>query len=246
MAFTSLQLITDAYRYSGIYARNFQYIPGDAIDDGLDRLNEFLSIKGAQTKLIPYFTQTNGNLVVGQEKYFFENLVSIDSLTFFLEDQYNQTGTNTVRMQMRPLSRYEYFSIPRAEKVETLPYSWRLERTVGGSNVFIYFLPDQPYPYELWGKYALQRTTLNQDLSLVYDEWYLTYLTYGLVIFLCNWRNVMVPAFIQEQFNAIEKYMTTLSPMDMSFRKLSFFKSSAGLNWGDVNYGKGWRNGAAA
>lgn len=239
MAFTTAQLIIESYYLSGIVSRDFQSVSGSQINDGLDRLNDFITIKGADTKLIPYFSVVNGNFIIGQEIYFIPNLVSIDTLTFFLPNP--SSAKSSIRFQMENLSREEYFAVPRAENIETLPYTWHLERTYGGSNLYVYFLPNQPYLYQLTGKFALLNTTLNQDLSLIYDEWYIAYLKYGLAIYLCEWRSVGVPASVRNTYDYMEQKLTTLSPMDFTHRKLEYFASGGGLNWGDVNYGKGWR-----
>ena len=45
VAYTSRQLIIDSYYLSGIVGRNYEFTTGDEINDGLDRLNDFLQIK---------------------------------------------------------------------------------------------------------------------------------------------------------------------------------------------------------
>jgi hypothetical protein len=241
VAYTSRQLIIDAYYLSGIVGRNYEFTTGDEINDGLDRLNDFLQIKGSETKLIQYYDKIEDNFVIGQEKYFIPNLVEIDTFTFFLTNPY-QSAATTVRFQMENLSRQEYFAYPRAEGVEALPYTWHLERCLGGANIYVYFLPIQPYLYQLTGKFALTNTALNQDLNQIYDGWYQTYLKYGLAIWLCEWRSVVPPASVVKTFEQMEQSLSTLSPFDFTMRKLEYFRSSAGLSWADVNYGKGWRS----
>jgi hypothetical protein len=239
--YTTRELITDAYYISGIVSRNFQTPTEDQISDGLNRFNGFLQIKGAQTELIPYYSVVEGQFVPDQEIYFIPNLLEIDTFAFFLSDP-NNPSNNTVRFQMEPYSRYQYFQTPRAENIESLPYTWHLERTLGGANVYVYFIPNQAYNYQLTGKFALATTDLNQDLSQVYDGWYIEYLKYGLAIYLCEWRQVTPPASVVATFNGIESYTRGLGKIDMTFRKLSYFRSGGGLNWGDVNYGHWWRS----
>jgi len=241
MAYLTRQLIIDAYYLSGIVSRTLETVSGDEINDGLARLNDFLTIKGADTKLIPYYTEVNSNFVTGQEIYFIPNLVEIDTLTFFLPNP-SSSPQSTIRFEMEELSREEYFAVPRAENIKTLPYIYHLERTFGGSNLYVYFLPNEPYAYQMWAKFSLLKTDLNQDLSLIYDEWYLAYVKYGLAIWLCEWRSVQPPASLTQTFFNMEQKMTTLGVIDFTHRKLEWFKRGAGLNWGDVNYGHGWRS----
>ena len=241
VAYTSRQLIIDAYYLSGIVGRNYEFTSGDEINDGLDRLNDFLQIKGAETKFIQYYDTYESNFVIGQEIYFIPNLVEIDTFTFFLTNPY-QSATTTVRFQMENLTRQEYFAYPRAEGVQSLPYTWHLERTLGGANIYVYFLPREPYLFQLTGKFALSNTALNQDLNQIYDGWYQTYLKYGLAIWLCEWRSVVPPLSLVKTFEKMEQSLSTLSPFDFTLRKLDYFRSSGGLNWGDVNYGKGFRS----
>jgi hypothetical protein len=240
VAYTTRQLIIDSYYLSGIVGRNYEFTTGDEINDGLDRLNDFLQIKGAETKFIQYYTKFEDNFVIGQEVYFIPNLVEIDTFTFFLTNPY-QTSTTTVRFQMENLSREEYFAYPRAEGVKSLPYTWHMERCLDGCNIYVYFLPVQPYLFQITGKFALLNTGLNQDLSQLFDGWYLTYLKYGLAIWLCEWRSVTPPLSVVKTFEQMEQSLSTLSPFDFTLRKLEYFATGGGLNWGDITYGKGWR-----
>jgi hypothetical protein len=243
MPYTTYELITDAYYLSGIVSRGLQTLTPLQSTDGLNRLNGFLQIKGSESKQIQYYTVYNSQFVAGQEIYFIPNLIEIDTFAFFLQDPVSPP-TNSVRFELQNLSRYEYFAVPRPEHVETIPYSWHLERTLGGSNVYVYFIPNTNYNYQITGKFALQNVAINQDLSTVYDGWYLEYMRYGLALYLCEWNGIAAPASVAKTFAEMEASLTTLSPVDFTLRKLSYFRSIGGLNWGDVNYGKGWRGGS--
>lgn len=237
MAYTTEQLITDAFYLSNILSRNFETPSNSYLEDGLYRLNGYLAMKGAEEKLIPYYTVVDGNFVAGQEVYFIEGLIEIETLTFFLE---NPNTTNSVRFNMREATRFDYFATGRAEHVDSLPSMWHLERTLGGSNLYVYYLPQQNYAYQLTGKYVLTSTTLNQDLSLVYDRWYIEYLTYGLADYLCQYYSVATPEGVLRQMKAIESYMRTLSPMDLTFRKTMYFGSVGSISYAQANISRGF------
>ena len=241
MAYSTRQLIIDAYYVSGVVGPDYEFTSGNDIDYGLSVLNDFITIKGADINHIPYYTVLDGNFVIGQEIYFFENLVEVESMTFFLRNP-AQTSQSSIRFEMREQTREEYFAYPRAEHINTLPLSWHLERVTNGSNIYVYFLPNEPYRFQLVGKFALNRTSLNQDLTTVYDEWYRQYLKYGLAIWLCNFRTVTPSQELVKIFNEMSQKMIDLSPKDFTLRKQSYFsRSIGGVTWGDVNYSKMWR-----
>lgn len=241
MAYTTRQLIIESYYLAGIVSRTLETVTGDELNDGLGRLNDFLTIKGADTKRIPYYTEVNGVFIPGQEVYFIPNLVEIDTLTFFLPNA-SEPDPATIRFPMIEQTREQYFATARAENIDSLPYVYHLERIYGGANLYVYFIPAQDYPYQMWAKFSLTSTTFNQDLSLVYDPWYLAYIKYGLAIWLCEYRSVQPPAALAATFSAMEQEMTTLGVIDFSHRKIEWFKRSGGLTWADVNYGHGWRS----
>lgn len=241
MAYTSRQLIIEAYYLSGIVGRNYQFTAGDEINDGLQILNDFLQIKGADTRHIPYYTVSDGVLVAGQELYYIEGLVEMESMTFFLQNPASP-GQASIRFQMNELTREQYFAPPRAEHINTLPLTWHMERTKGGTNLYVYFLPNEDYAYQIVGKFALNSTSLNQDLSTVYDEWYLRYIKYNVAIWLCNWRTVTPSQWLIDIANEMKAELKDVSPIDFTLRKQgSFAHSAGGVTWGDVNYSHLWR-----
>lgn len=241
MAYTSQQLISNAWYLSGIVSRELETVTGSQIDDGLFRLNGFLAMKSADTGLIPYYQVVNGNFITGQELYYFPNLTHIESLTFYLE---SPNLTNSVRYSMQEATREQYFATGRVENIETLPYQWHLERVFGGANLRVYYLPQQDYPYQLVGKYQLLQTVLNQDLSLVYDQFYIEYLMYGLAQYLCEWYNIIPPPFVVKQLAAFENSIRETSPMDLTIRKMQYFSSQAGLSYSQANIGRGFTTSA--
>lgn len=239
MAYTSRQLIIDSYYLSGIEGISFETISGEEIDVGIRRLNAFIGVKGAQTKLIPYYDIRDYDFISGQEIYDIANLIQLDTLTFFLT---NGTGTGTpVRLPVKSQTRFQYLGTARPENISAIPFSYYFQREKGGGQLRVYFLPEQPYKFQISGKYSLASVTLNQDLSTVYDEWYLEYMRYGLAIYLCQYYQAVPPASLVKEMGRLEKFNTTLTPLDLSYKGNSYFGKKGGMNWADVNYGKGWR-----
>lgn len=72
MAYTTLQLINNAYYESGIVSRGFETVSGQQANDGLQFLNDLIADKTVENGLIPYYQEYNFTAVTGQERYFIE------------------------------------------------------------------------------------------------------------------------------------------------------------------------------
>jgi hypothetical protein len=233
MAYSALTLITQAWYTSGIVARRLQTPTGDQITDGLFLLNNLLAVKfAAESRLIPYFSNYEGVFVPGQEEYFIPNLALADTMTFVIQ---------SVRYSMIPLSRRQYFGSPRANNINSLPFNYRMERVEGGTNLFVYFLPQSNWSFEIWGKFGLTSVTLMQDLSLTYDTFYIEYLRYMLAEYMCDFYNQEFLPGNTMRLNQYKKELANLSPPDMSMQKFSDLGTGQSLNYGDINLGHGWR-----
>lgn len=232
MAYTTLQLINNAYYESGIVSRGFETVSGQQAQDGLQFLNDLIEDKTVDNGLIPYYLEYDFAAEIGQEVYFIPNLINVDTFVFYI---------NTVRYQTQNRGRREYFGTSRADNIQSLPGSWHLERCFGGANLYIYFLPDQNFPLTIWGQFRLQEVTINQDLSLTLDRFYINYLKYDLAVRLCAEYNYTVPPGVAK---ALNKYVIDISkksgPMDLKLIKLSTLQRRGGINYGQVNLGHGW------
>lgn len=239
MAYTVSSLITKAYWLTGIVSKNFEIVSGDQESEGLDCLNDILGDQTSDKSMIPYFTDGFFNTVIGQETYFIPNLVEVTSLTFTLA---------TVRYAMQPVMRDAYWGLPRAQTIQSLPFNYNTERTfdpvtmMPGLNINLYFLPQAVYLMQWWGKYALAYVTLNQDLSLTTDRFYINYLKYALAERLCNDYNYEVPASVMKMLNQYELEITKKSAiLDLRCKKVStLVPQDIGLNYAQANLGKGW------
>ncbi len=234
MAYSALTLITRAWYLSGIVARNLETVSGDQVTDGLFLLNVLLDFKASDVRLIPYFTRYAGTFVVGQEMYYIPNLYDIETMTF---------NIGTVRYPMNKTTRDVYFGNGRVDNINSLPFQYHLERTYGGSNVWVYFLPEQAYVFNLIGKFALTEVTLMQDMSLVYDQFYLEYLRYALAQFYCNEYNIAFAPEKLQMLRTYEKKLQDVSPPDLTLQKLNFINQDTTINWAFVNLSKGWTPG---
>ena len=232
MAYSALTLITRAYYLSQVVARDLQTVTGDQISDGLYLLNALLDFKSTDLRLIPYFTQYSFNTVAGQEVYTIPNLLDVDTMTFNIGD---------VRYPMNDLTRSQYFATGRVDGIQSLPFSFRVERQLGSSNVYLYFVPSQDnYVVKMWAKFALSDVTLNEDMTTVYDLYYIEYLRYALAQYICCEWGVSMPAQAEAKFKSIEKKLMDVSPQDLSVRKRTYFNQGWGYDWQTCNLTEGW------
>ena len=235
MIYTVSELITRAFYLSGKVAQGFETVTGDDLTTGLFLLNALLDTKSADQRHIPYFKETIFSAIIGQQEYFVEDLLMVESATFNISE---------VRYSMDLVARRDYFGSGRVDNITSLPYQYHVERTKGGSNIFLYFLPEQNYPIKIWGKFSLADVSLNQDLALTLDLYYIEYLRYALAQYIADENGIILKPQLQKRLAEFEKLIIDISPIDFSMSKYSILQSSdGGLNWADINLGKGWSAG---
>lgn len=231
MAYTALQLITRSFYLSQVVARELQTVSGEQITDGLYLLNAMLNFKGTDIRHIPYFRRDEFNAVAGQEEYFIEHLVYLDSLTFNIGD---------VRFSLMEMTRKDYFGSPRVDNIQSLPYMYRIERELGGSRIFLYFLPQQNYVMKLSGKFEFDEVTLQTDLSLTYDPFYIEYMRYSLAEMICSEWGTTFPDESKKKLMEYQKKIMEVSPPDLSLSKRSYFNGAPVWDWQMINLYKGY------
>lgn len=234
MAYTARLLITRALYLSNVVARDFETSSGDEITDGLFLLNALLGYKGTDTSLIPYYRREIFSLIVGVEEYFRTNLLQVETLTF---------NIGPVRYPMTSLSRSQYFGSGRVDNIEAIPLQWHAEREEDGTRIFIYYKPEQAYVATLWGKFGLANVTLDTDLQLTYDNFYIEFLRYSLAEYICQYYDVEFTADKKEMLSTMEKKLAWVSPPDLTMQKMNLLASRTTLNWAQINIGQGWQPG---
>lgn len=231
MAYLASELITRAWNLSGIVARRLQSVSGDQATDGLFLLNALLNWKSIDITLIPYWTYYEFPAIVGQEQYFIPNLYAVESLTF---------NVNVVRYSTQFVSRTNYFGSSRVDNIQSLPFTWYFNRGLGGGTIYLYYKPQDTYPIKIMGKFGLQNVTLETDMSITYDPSYLEYLRYGLAQYMCSEYGIIFNPESMKILKAIERQLMYVSPPDLSMRKSSMLTDTPGLNWAQINLGRGW------
>jgi hypothetical protein len=170
--------------------------------------------------------------IPGQETYFIPNLITLNTLTFTKDG---------VRYSMSMKQRDEYFGTSRTEGINSLPNSYNVERSLGGSAISMYFLPDESYLFEIKGIFSMAEVSLNEDLELTIEGYYRTYLKYALADRLCANYAFEVPTHVKKQLARYQEMICKQSrKLDLRMQKLSTLQNSQGINWGQVNLGRGW------
>jgi len=231
MSYLARKLITKAWHTSGIVAKILQSVSGGQASDGLELFNELLATKTMQQELIPYFKEYSLNSVIGQEKYFIPGLIEIETFTFNID---------SVRFPTERKGRAQYFGTGKAENVQSLPFSWHLEKCLGGANLYLTFNPVAVYPLKIWGKFALTAVnSLDDDLSLIYDLQYLVYLRYALAEYMCTEYNIPLPQQSALKLAELEESVIYISPKDFTVKQVTSF-GEAGVDWYRINILGGW------
>jgi hypothetical protein len=249
MAYLAQTLITRSWYLSGIVARNLQFVTGDQINDGLMLLNALLDFKQIEIDLIPYWTYIEIPCVPGQEFYFLPNVAAVESVTFNLD---------VVRYPMNSVTRSIYYGSPRVDNISTLPFSYNYNRSLGGGNLALYFLPSQNFPLKLMVKIFLVDVSLSTDLTNIataglpytfinsanqgYDTSYIEYLRYELANYMADEYGVSLTPSNMARLAEYRRMLMDVEPPDLSIMKASILNSDqAGImTWGFVNLGRGW------
>jgi hypothetical protein len=226
----TLELITNAYYLAGILSRDFETISATQAVDGLELLNDVLAEKSISSALIPYYSHTVFNTVAGQEEYVIPNLVDITQLTFNIGD---------VRYQMIRDTQKRYFGSGRVDDIESLPFHYYAERQLGGMRFYLYFVPDQDFEMKVTGKFALSELGQFDDLDLVFDRFYKSYLKYFLAKRLCDFYGHTFPDQLKPTLRGLEEQLNKMVGVDLSINRQSMFRKNY-FGYGQANLGRGW------
>lgn len=224
------ELITEAWYTSGIVSRDLDNVSGSQAIDGLRHLNGLLSEKSMSTRYIPYYGHTQQTLTPGQEVYTFTNLVAVDTITF---------NIGSLRYALRRTTRRPYFGEGRVDNIDSLPYQYYFEREKDGGKIYLYFRPSEAFELKITGKFSLTQVAIDDDLDLILDRFYQSYLIYQLAKRLCAFYNL--PFLHGSILKEIEEQIVDITPNDYSITKISTLKKTPALNWADVNFPSGFR-----
>jgi len=129
---------------------------------------------------------------------------------------------------MARVSRKVYFGSGRVDNVYSLPCSFHEERTLNGTNVYLYPVPDAVYIMKVWGKFSLdQLDSLDDDLALVYEPAFLNYMRYKLAQAICFENAFTFKPEAKQNLEVLEKNLNWQSPRDLTVSKVSTLNTNS-------------------
>lgn len=224
------ELISNSFYLSGIVARGLQTVTGEQTSDGLTILNDILAEMNTTSNFILYYSHTTFNTVAGQSEYVIDDLVDLTQLTFNIND---------VRFEMERDTQYTFFGQGRVDNLRSLPFHYYAERHTDGTKIYLYFVPDAVYQMNITGKYGLNDVTLTQDLTDVFDRFYLSYLKHLLAKRLCDFYGEQLNESVLGTLQALESKIDRMVGVDLSIRRKSMFDKH-GFNYAQANFKNGW------
>lgn len=155
------------------------------LSTGLELLNEVLDGLSADSIYIPYLTEIDFTMVVGQASYTISDMVTSDvsadqivDLSFANYIVNNVANTN-LNYPMRIINKAEYYGVVRQDGLVARPGFIFLNKQVLKSIVTVYPAPDQAYPCQLQVKCMLNKLVAQQNLSQL-SPYYYGFLKYAL------------------------------------------------------------------
>lgn len=216
------QVITYAYNLSGIVSRQFETVGDGQPADGLNFLNDLLDFFFFEPQYLPYYTVHDANFVAGQEKYFFERLAAVETVTFFL--------SGNIRNALYPQKRRRYFGSSRLTNTSSLPVEYYVQRVKGGSDIYFYYLPAGNYALQLVGKFAFAPVALDTELNTLCDRFYQMFLQYKLAQKICDYYERPLPERAAKNLALYENTLTAANPPDLTLIANNFLQNNYGLN----------------
>lgn len=74
-----------------------------------------------------------------------------------------------------------------------------------------------------------------------YDTSYIEYLRYALAQYMCSEYGILFNPESEKILNSMKRKLMYISPPDLDMYKTSILTEGTGINWADVNIGRGWR-----
>lgn len=227
------QIVANAWYLSGIVSRDLETISGSQSQDGLQMLNFILDEKNMNGRFIPFYTSYTFPGVVGQEAYQIDGLVELETMVVNIGD---------VRYPMQKTLRRFYKGAGRVDGLQSLPYNYFATRNLDGTLIEVYFEPAQTNMiFTITGRFMLNNVTLTTTISDTLPSYYLNYLQYKLARRLCDWYSYELSDQKMQTLFELEKLVDNVNPQDLTLQIVTCFPDKSPTNWGDVNFGRGWR-----
>lgn len=176
---TTNQLIIDAHRLANIYAED-EEPTAPQMQRGLDYINETLDSLSGNGIQIPYTNTVTFNTQAGKDTYTFSREVGADVNTnkiIEITDVYLTYGD--VRFPMEKIEHDQAYQLVRYPTAKTRPTQVFMQNTNFGTELVLFYNPDDVYPITVRGKQVLDNVALGADLTNVPPN-YRKFLRYAL------------------------------------------------------------------
>jgi len=111
----------------------------------------------------------------------------------------------------------------------------------GGSQIQIQTLGTQSTTNNITFQYFPLTNGLYQVQYTALDQFYIDFLRYKLAARICMENNFAIPPTVREQLDIYrQKIVKMAEPLDLQQQKTSVLTKAIGINYGQVNLGKGW------
>jgi hypothetical protein len=88
---------------------------------------------------------------------------------------------------------------------------------------------------------SVSNFTFLQTQNAGFDTSYIEYLRYALAEYMCSEYGILFNPESAKILKKMERKLMYISPPDLTMFKTSILTQGTGINWGDVNIGRGWR-----
>jgi len=115
-----------------------------------------------------------------------------------------------------------------------------------GCNMSVQYLPNETYPFRVWGKFALSPVTVAQlpmDLTTVYALWYIDYLEHWVAKRICNYYGVAINPEVQAMIDNISSNINDCNVIDLTSEKINLYCNRGQPNWITLQLSHGFEPG---
>lgn len=225
------EIVNKAIYLSGLSSRVLDEPQPEYSADGLRWLNGFLAELGMTGREIPFITTYVFNAVVGQQTYFVPGLIDTDSVTFEL---------GKVRYSMERVFNNNFYATARVNSVNSLMYKYYVQRLPNGSNIDFYFFPSQNFPIHVRGRFSYPPLTYDTQMDTIVDGGTQDFFIYKIAQRLCGYYGQMFSDANNAELARLEDYVRNMNAPDTTFQARMILCRNDLLNWGQINFGRGW------
>jgi hypothetical protein len=209
------------------------------LSSGVELLNELLTKFAADSIYIPYITELNFNLVVGQRTYSISDIVPADVVGDRIVDlsYANYTVPSAGQGIIYPLqiiNKAQYYGVTRLTPLNTRPGFIFLDKQDTESFITLYPSPDQPYPCLLGVKSMIDSLASGQSLEEL-PPFYYGFLKYCLARkFLSYYPSGNWPQTAEDEYQDYFSTIKNANETDVTVRPSAILSRPEPFYWQNI------------